>query len=205
MEWFYKGLMGVLLLLYLVIITRYLKKYRQHEKNSEVSTPLKQAALLLLVVTLLGFAIPQLLYIFTQTINFADMGVSVVVRFTGLFVYQLGIALFFISNDSFAGSWWSGPEIGHNPHLAKETVYGYVRHPIYTSVYAVIIGCMLVSGNWLVGFCAVIPFTALCAVRVATEEQVLKNKMGSSYAEYRQATGFFLPKLFKKHKRKMLF
>lgn len=198
MEWFYKGLSGVLLLLYLVIISRYLKKYKRRKESVDLGVLLQRTAFVLLIIAFLGFTVPQVLHIFTSLLAWANMGVSTIIRFAGLFIYQLGLALFFISNDNFDDNWWNGPEIGHNPHLAKETVYGYVRHPIYTSVYAVIVGCILVSGNWFIGVCAIIPFTALCILRIPVEEEVLKRKMGSSYPEYRKATGFFLPKLFGK-------
>lgn len=196
MEWFYKGLSGVLLLLYLVIISKYLRKYKRQEDGIELNTPIRRSAFVLLILTLLGFTVPQALYVSSDLLDWANVSISTVVRFVGLFIYQLGLALFFISKDNFDDNWWSGPEIGHNPHLAKETVYGYMRHPIYTSVYTVMLGCTLVAGNWLIGVCALVPFTALCVVRIPIEEEVLKRKMGSSYAEYKKATGFLFPKLF---------
>lgn len=186
------------MLLYLVIISRYLRNHKRQEDGIELSIPIRRSALGLLILTILGFIVPQVLYVSSGLLDWANVKVSTVVRFAGLFIYQLGLALFFISKDNFEDNWWSGPEIGHNPHLAKETVYGYMRHPIYTSVYTVMLGCTLVAGNWLIGVCALVPFTALCVVRIPIEEEVLKRKMGSSYAAYKKATGYFLPKLFGK-------
>lgn len=200
MEWFYKGLSGLLLLVYLLIIGRYLKKHKKQQESVGAAMLSNNTATVLLVITLLGFVVPQGLYVFTNLLDWATIVTSTAVRFAGLFIYQLGLVLFFTSNESLGSNWWSGTEIGRNPHLAKETIYGYVRHPIYTSVYIVLIGCMMVSGNWFIGVCSILPFTALCIVRIPIEEKVLQRKMGDSYADYRKATGLFLPKLFNRGK-----
>jgi protein-S-isoprenylcysteine O-methyltransferase Ste14 len=80
---------------------------------------------------------------------------------------------------------------GHK--LVTTGPYGIVRHPIYLSFFAVILATALTFSNWLV----LPPFTALywagAAIRIRSEERLLREGFPSEYADYARRVPAVIP------------
>jgi len=90
---------------------------------------------------------------------------------------------------------WSGRitvKVGHQ--LIRTGPYAYVRHPIYTGILLSGIGTALVVGQWRA--VAAIPLIAIAfTMKAKREEAYMTAEFGEGYAQYRQSTGFLLPRL----------
>jgi protein-S-isoprenylcysteine O-methyltransferase Ste14 len=80
------------------------------------------------------------------------------------------------------------------PALVKDGPYTTVRHPIYLAFLLMQISVLLLTANWLIGFCGLAIILAVIAIRVPEEEKLLTEQFGDEYGEYRKRTGALLPK-----------
>ncbi len=71
--------------------------------------------------------------------------------------------------------------------------YRYLRHPSYTGTLVTLIGFGLAIGNWLSLFVLLTAGLAAYAWRVRVEEQVLRERFGPAFDDYRQRTWALIP------------
>jgi protein-S-isoprenylcysteine O-methyltransferase Ste14 len=117
----------------------------------------------------------------------ALMLVSVVMTILGL--------LFAVWARLTLGANWSGTvTIKRNHQLIRRGPYRWIRHPIYTGMLAALLATAVAQGllSGLIGFA----FLYLALYRKARrEESFLSREFGEGFAEHRQRTGMFLPRL----------
>jgi protein-S-isoprenylcysteine O-methyltransferase Ste14 len=73
--------------------------------------------------------------------------------------------------------------------------YRWVRHPMYTVLYLILIGVFLVTQNWFIGAGFLIPLTLIVAMRLDNEEAAMIEKFGDDYRQYMKRTGRFAPRV----------
>ena len=81
-----------------------------------------------------------------------------------------------------------------NHYLVAQGVYRWVRHPMYTSFFALLAACLLLSANWLIGVLGLV-YSLLIVERVGHEERMLLDVFDDDYRQYMRRTGRFLPRL----------
>jgi protein-S-isoprenylcysteine O-methyltransferase Ste14 len=79
--------------------------------------------------------------------------------------------------------------------LVTHGPYRWVRHPMYTSLFLMGLGFLLLTANWMIGGLMLASVALLVWVRLRGEEDLLIDTFGEQYREYMQRTGRFLPKL----------
>ncbi len=88
---------------------------------------------------------------------------------------------------------WAMPE---NYQLVTTGAYGFVRHPLYLSYILMSFGLFLLLSNILLLGCFV---GLLCYyIPAKKEEEMLLEKFGMHYEEYKCRVGIFFPKIRKK-------
>lgn len=72
--------------------------------------------------------------------------------------------------------------------------YRWIRHPLYSSAAQLVAAVSLIAANW---FFLVMGVALLCVLimRTRTEERNLVARFGSSYQQYMERTGRFVPRL----------
>ena len=81
-------------------------------------------------------------------------------------------------------------------HLLVTTgPYHWVRHPMYTALFLLGVGFLLLTANWAVGVPLIVALPILVAVRIGSEEALMIEQFGDEYRAYMQQTGRFLPRL----------
>jgi protein-S-isoprenylcysteine O-methyltransferase Ste14 len=144
----------------------------------------------------LGYIGALILYIFYPSLlGWATLSLPVWARWTGAGISGLSLALI----------WWVQLALGvqfdttlhtqRNHKLISHGPYRWVRHPMYTSLFLMGVGWLLLTANWSVGAPLVVSISFLVAVRVRHEEKVLIDLFGDEYITYMQNTGRFLPRL----------
>jgi protein-S-isoprenylcysteine O-methyltransferase Ste14 len=74
--------------------------------------------------------------------------------------------------------------------------YHWVRHPMYSALFLLGLGWLLLTANWLIGTPLMIGIIGVVFMRIDNEEAVLIDLFGEEYRDYMKHTGRFLPILF---------
>jgi protein-S-isoprenylcysteine O-methyltransferase Ste14 len=114
------------------------------------------------------------------------IGISLVV--TAIFVSQIAIRTL--------GKFFDRLAIKSDHRLVTEGIYGFVRHPIYTSYILLFVGfCVLLQSLWGLSLLLVV-----CLVwfgnRIGIEERMLLARFGDEYQAYCQQTKRLFPYLY---------
>ncbi len=121
------------------------------------------------------------------------MGTGDWIQVAGIVLTFVGVALS-IWARIILGENWSGritKKVDHE--LIRTGPYAYVRHPIYSGLMLATIGTALVVGEWK-GVAAIPLVLAAESIKARREEQFMMDEFGETYREYRQRTGFLIPR-----------
>jgi len=149
---------------------------------------------LFLAVGVGGFFLP-LLYVFTPFLSFADYHSPLWVGLGGVAVLLLGDWVFWKSHKDLGTNWSPTLEIREKHALVTHGIYRRIRHPMYLSIWLLVIAQAMILPNYIAGFSGLVPFAILYFVRVPREERMMKEEFGESYDKYLLETGRILPKL----------
>ncbi|HYL37147.1 MAG TPA: isoprenylcysteine carboxylmethyltransferase family protein [Bryobacteraceae bacterium] len=144
---------------------------------------------------LAGFALLILYLVEPDTLAWASLELPAWLRWLGAVFGAAGVLLLV----------WVHRELGRNfsgtLHLRVEHTlvtsgpYRWVRHPMYTAFFGVVLSFFLLSANWLIGAIFIGGIAAVMISRVAKEERVMADRFGAEYQAWAARTGRFLPQL----------
>lgn len=101
---------------------------------------------------------------------------------------------------SLGTMWSTSPEIKVGHQLRTDGPYRITRHPIYTGVLGMLFGTMLISegGVWILYFTIAV---IILAIKLVSEERLLKETFGEQYIEYQHQVPQLIPglQLFRRH------
>jgi protein-S-isoprenylcysteine O-methyltransferase len=83
---------------------------------------------------------------------------------------------------------------GHK--LATTGPYRFVRHPIYTGMFGMLVATGLAISHWLALLVAIFIFLAGSVIRVRSEEKLLREAFGSDFDAYARRVSTILPGLY---------
>jgi len=115
-----------------------------------------------------------------------------VAAFTVLLV--LASLIFVTAAVRTLGKQWSlQARVLEHHELIRRGPYRIVRHPIYTGMFGMLIASSLVHGDWLGLVIASIVYYLGTAMRIRSEEKLLREQFGSDYEEYAREVPAFIP------------
>ena len=71
--------------------------------------------------------------------------------------------------------------------------YAIVRHPIYTSLLAMLVCSLLILSPWQCAAIALALFIVGTEIRVHTEDRLLASRFGARFFEYRKRVRAYVP------------
>jgi len=83
---------------------------------------------------------------------------------------------------------------GHK--LATNGPYAWVRHPIYTGMFGMLLATGLAISYWFVVPVAAILFIAGTMIRIRREERLLRESFGSEFDAYAARVSAFIPGVY---------
>ena len=176
-----------------VIRTPHIKAHHRLPIRSNRKTRLDTA--LFLSVGVGGFLLP-LFYVFTPLFSFADYSIPRWIGWTGVAVLVLANWFFWKSHKDLGGNGSPTLEIRQDHKLITRGIYQRIRHPMYLSIWLLVIAQALILPNYVAGFAGLVPFAILYFQRVAKEERMMREEFGVEYERYLQQTGRLFPKFF---------
>jgi protein-S-isoprenylcysteine O-methyltransferase Ste14 len=112
----------------------------------------------------------------------------------------LAVACFVVANIL---SWTAARALGRHwrveaglsadHELVRSGVYGFVRHPVYTSMLLVVVGTGLVLGPLYLLAPSLVLYILGTGVRVRAEEALLAARFGQEFLEYRRSVPAYVP------------
>jgi protein-S-isoprenylcysteine O-methyltransferase Ste14 len=133
-------------------------------------------------------------YAFTPALDFAHIPLQALVRWSGLLLGILGIALLIATHRALGRNWSGQLEIADGHKLVVAGPYRRIRHPMYTAIFCTALAYSLLSANWIVAIANLAAVTLMYRARVADEEQMLIDQFGDDYRAYMRRTGRLIPK-----------
>jgi len=146
-----------------------------------------------LAVGLGGFLVP-LFYVFTPLLSFADHSLPLWIGATGTVLLLLGDWVFWKSHKDLAGNWSPTLQIRRHHTLVTNGIYRRVRHPMYLSLWLLVVAQAMILPNYVAGFSGLLPFGILYFLRVGNEEKMMAEYFGAEYEQYMKRTGRLFPK-----------
>jgi protein-S-isoprenylcysteine O-methyltransferase Ste14 len=83
---------------------------------------------------------------------------------------------------------------GHK--LATTGPYRFVRHPIYTGMFGLLVATGLSISHWIVLVAAIIVFFIGTVIRVRSEERLLRQEFGPEFEDYARRVPAMLPGVY---------
>jgi protein-S-isoprenylcysteine O-methyltransferase Ste14 len=81
----------------------------------------------------------------------------------------------------------------HDHELVHTGPYAVVRHPIYSSLLAMLLSTLLLLTSWQWAAVSVVFFIAGTEIRVRTEERLLASRFGEKFEQYRRQVPAYIP------------
>ena len=113
----------------------------------------------------------------------------------GVFLLACALLIFARAHKDLKTYWSPTLQIFEGHNLVTNGIYGYIRHPMYTSQWLVAFAQILLLQNWLAGPIGLIVFIPFYILRVQAEEKMMLDTFGDQYRDYLKKTGAVLPKL----------
>ena len=77
--------------------------------------------------------------------------------------------------------------------LVRTGPYGIVRHPVYSSILAILLSTILLLTPWRWAAVSLAFFVVGTEIRVHTEDNLLASRFGREFAEYRKEVPAYVP------------
>lgn len=129
-----------------------------------------------------------------EPMRWAALGLPAWARWAGVGLGGVTVLLFGWVHHTLGANWSMPAEIKERQTLVTDGPYRWVRHPMYTTIFAWAAAFLLMSANWAIGG-AWFGLSVVAAALVPAEEATLIARFGATYRAYMRRTGRFLPRL----------
>jgi protein-S-isoprenylcysteine O-methyltransferase Ste14 len=141
-----------------------------------------------------GFGVP-LIYVFSPLLSFADYTLPLWSGAFGIALLLVGNWVFWRAHKDLGANWSPTLEIRQSHALVTHGIYDRIRHPMYLSIWLLVVAQAMILPNYVAGFSGLVSFAALYFFRVPHEERMMAGEFGEEYAVYCQRTGRLVPRL----------
>ncbi len=150
---------------------------------------------LLVIAALAQFLIPGI-YGLSGWPSFADYRFSAIEAWAGVLVIVASLVLFRVTHKQLGRMWSVTLEMRQEHKLVTSGLYGYIRHPMYSSFALFALAQLLLLQNWIAGPVGLIGFGILFFMRVPHEERVMIETFGDQYRDYMRRTARIIPWIY---------
>jgi protein-S-isoprenylcysteine O-methyltransferase Ste14 len=174
--------------------------YRRLAARSEGVVQYKESRLQIRIQAMLaiGGLAAILAYLFRPSwIAWATMPLPIWLRWVGAVLGAVSLPLLVWVQRSLGNNFSTVLHVHSKQTLITNGPYHRVRHPMYTVLFLLSVGLMLVTANWTIGLFWLGGLIGVVANRIDHEEAVMLEQFGDQYRDYMRRTNRFLPKLIR--------
>jgi len=173
---------------------RFLRASSEHKRyRPESFRRISEAAVIAVIAG--GIWILPVLYVFTDLLQAFDYYLPDWAGCFGIGVFLAGIVLRWAAQSSLGSSWSPSLETGSQQRLVTSGIYGWIRHPLYTSLIFWAVAQPILLQNIAAGFSGAFAVALIWFVRVPAEERMMCARFGDAYVQYMERTGKVIPRL----------
>lgn len=111
----------------------------------------------------------------------------------GVFLSIIGIIIRLVAQANLGKNFSYEAVIYTDHELVKTGIHKYVRHPMYTGLFLLVVGLLIAMQSYIGLIVAVATLIPLGIYRISVEEKILKKKFGEEYIEYMKSTKRLVP------------
>ncbi|MBN1812279.1 MAG: isoprenylcysteine carboxylmethyltransferase family protein [Anaerolineae bacterium] len=150
--------------------------------------------LALMGVSGLGANLLTLLWIIQPTwLSWSSLPLPDCLRWVGVVIGAIAVWLGYLAHRTLGTNYTATLKRMEEQRLVIRGIYRWIRHPMYTSFFAVLAADFLLTANWLIGLLGVI-YSLVIVERAGHEECILLESFGDEYRQYMRRTGRFFPR-----------
>jgi protein-S-isoprenylcysteine O-methyltransferase Ste14 len=105
----------------------------------------------------------------------------------------LAAILSWTSTRTLGNQWRFDAGLNADHKLVREGAYRVVRHPIYTSMFCMLLGVGFMTASLPVLLIAIVLFVIGTEIRVRIEDKLLAARFGDEFLEYQRTVGAYVP------------
>jgi len=166
-------------------------RQRRRDKNSDLrATP---TDIFLLALTFVGLTILPMLYILTDTLNFANYTLPAWAGVAGAVLLGVSLWLIYRSHADLGRNWSPTMEVTTTQTLVTGGIYARVRHPMYAAFFLQALSQPLLIWNGLAGFAGLVTLLLMFAYRIPREETMMLEHFGDEYRAYMARSKRLIP------------
>jgi protein-S-isoprenylcysteine O-methyltransferase Ste14 len=117
-------------------------------------------------------------------------------RWAGVGIGAIAVWLGYLAHRTLGTNYTATLKTMEEQRLVVQGLYRWVRHPMYTSFFAVLAADFLLTASWLIGVCGVV-YSLLILERASHEERMMLETFGEEYRTYMRRVGRFFPRLIR--------
>ncbi len=119
---------------------------------------------------------------------------SLLLQVVGLLLVVVGFAISMEGRRALGVNWTHAAEyqIKKNHDLVTQSIYQWIRHPIYAGYFLSLIGIELILSSYLCLIFGILG-SLLLTMQASQEEKLLTEHFGQKYRDYKKITRRFLP------------
>ena len=110
-----------------------------------------------------------------------------------MIVGPLAVALAWMATRHLDKQWRFEAALSEDHELITTGPYHWIRNPIYTSMFGMLLQTGLVKAWWPFLVAALVFYIVGTEIRVHAEERLLAERFGETYSTYRASTRAYLP------------
>lgn len=105
------------------------------------------------------------------------------------------VALAWAATRQLGKQWRYKAALSQDHELIQTGPYRWLRHPIYASMFGMILAVLAAWTWWPMALGSVVAFIAGTEIRIRAEERLLSEHFGDSFSTYRSRTSAYIPLL----------
>jgi protein-S-isoprenylcysteine O-methyltransferase Ste14 len=110
-----------------------------------------------------------------------------------VFFFALAVLLSWTSVRALGRQWRIDAGLNAEHELIRRGPYRVVRHPIYSSMFCLLLATGFMLSPWLLLLASVVVFIVGVEIRVRVEDALLLGRFGDKFREYRRAVPAYIP------------
>jgi len=106
---------------------------------------------------------------------------------------MIGIVTSWFAIRHLDKQWRLDAALNADHKLIQTGPYSFVRHPIYSAMFAMLLSVGLLLTHWWILFAGVLMFMAGTEIRVRAEERLLRSRFGEEFDAYTRRVPAYVP------------